>query len=535
VGGTRDSSAIEGRLLAIWAEILDAPPIDVHANFFDIGGDSLLMLQLIAAARAQGLEISVRQFHRDPTITGLAASISRHGGRVEPLASPVDVPLTPTQESWFESITAANADPDTTDLMPLLFEAPTRFETTLLTGAIRAIMLHHDALRTSFRRQGKTWTQRTLGPELAQAFSPLEVTRTSARGRGDPELSETAQTLRSRVSLSDGSVLQAAIVRGLCGEPDCVLLLVHHLVCDAISAQIVADDLDVAFSQLRNDTPISLPPRPASFAQWAAFLSRYQQSDALHAEAQYWESQLRLGPSPLPRDTETPINTFASVRTAGASCGADLTRELMTVARAMDGVTLADIVLSAVLTTLRAWTGETAFIVRIEGHGRSTGLGDSDVSSTVGWLSVWFDVKFGAASGDDPLAAARAVRRQREQIPNGGIGFGLLRREASRSRTDAAMPQADVLFNHTGAPDIVERSSRLLPRRPLPTDLAERFYPYGPQAPARPRSQVLDVTSQIVDGRLALSIDYSEDVHRRETITQQLAALTRELSRYASR
>ncbi|GAA4545286.1 amino acid adenylation domain-containing protein [Amycolatopsis samaneae] len=66
----------EQALAALWAEVLGVDRVGVHDNFFDLGGDSILSVQLAAkAAAAFGTPVSPRELFDRPTVSELAQHI----------------------------------------------------------------------------------------------------------------------------------------------------------------------------------------------------------------------------------------------------------------------------------------------------------------------------------------------------------------------------------------------------------------------------------------------------------------------------
>lgn len=61
------------RVLArIWEDLLGAEGVGIDSSFLDIGGDSLLSVRCVTLARKAGLNLTVNQLHRTPTIRELA-------------------------------------------------------------------------------------------------------------------------------------------------------------------------------------------------------------------------------------------------------------------------------------------------------------------------------------------------------------------------------------------------------------------------------------------------------------------------------
>ena len=73
-------TATERTLAAIWAEVFHLPEVGVHDNFFDLGGDSIMSIQIVAEARRQGLSLSAREIFAHHTVAGLAALLGVAGG-----------------------------------------------------------------------------------------------------------------------------------------------------------------------------------------------------------------------------------------------------------------------------------------------------------------------------------------------------------------------------------------------------------------------------------------------------------------------
>src|SRR5439155_27161481 len=73
----KKGSRIEQQLAEIWTELLSIAPISVHDNFFKVGGDSILSIQMRSRAREKGIHITVKQIFEYPTIARLAASVEQ--------------------------------------------------------------------------------------------------------------------------------------------------------------------------------------------------------------------------------------------------------------------------------------------------------------------------------------------------------------------------------------------------------------------------------------------------------------------------
>ena len=74
----------ENTLAAIWKEVLSLSRVGIEDNFFDLGGDSLLAIQMVNRANQAGLQISVRQLFQHQTIAEIARVAGPHAVPGEP-------------------------------------------------------------------------------------------------------------------------------------------------------------------------------------------------------------------------------------------------------------------------------------------------------------------------------------------------------------------------------------------------------------------------------------------------------------------
>jgi aryl carrier-like protein len=75
-------SELERLLVTAWQEVLQIPQIGVNDNFFDLGGHSLLMVQLHSRlSQSLPYRLSIIDLFRNPTIGALAAALARESDK----------------------------------------------------------------------------------------------------------------------------------------------------------------------------------------------------------------------------------------------------------------------------------------------------------------------------------------------------------------------------------------------------------------------------------------------------------------------
>jgi acyl carrier protein len=74
------AAGVEAKVSEAWMDVLGTEQVDVHTDFFELGGDSLGAVQIVSRLREWlGCELPLHDFFADPTIAGNSAAIIRLG------------------------------------------------------------------------------------------------------------------------------------------------------------------------------------------------------------------------------------------------------------------------------------------------------------------------------------------------------------------------------------------------------------------------------------------------------------------------
>jgi amino acid adenylation domain-containing protein/non-ribosomal peptide synthase protein (TIGR01720 family) len=500
--------AVEEALAGIWAEILKLDRVGIHDNFFDLGGDSILGIQIVARANRQGMRLLPRQVFEKQTIAELALVVgTAEAIAAEPGLVTGPVPLIPVQRAFFER---ALPDPHHYN-QSLLLESGERLRAPLIAAAVRALLLHHEALRLRFHHDEAGWQQRASA-ESAPAFSCLDLGGLPPETR-DGALETAAAAIQASLDLSHGPLLRVALFQLGAGRADHLLLVAHHLVVDGVSWRILLEDFQTAYEQLGRGREIELAPKTSSFRQWAEHLAQYSSSEALRQELPCWLSAARREVRPLPRDGAAGEPRQALARSVQVTLTAEETRLLLQEVPKAYGTQINDALLTALVEACGRWTGDRTLLLDLEGHGREEDIASGvDLSRTVGWLTSVYPVLLDLRGILDAGEALKGIKEQLREIPRRGIGYGVLRYLADEETAArlAALPASAVSFNYLGQLDQVLPSSSQLRLSPLSA---------GPARSARgSRRYIIQIVGRVEGGRLLVSWTYSEEVHRRETV-----------------
>jgi amino acid adenylation domain-containing protein/non-ribosomal peptide synthase protein (TIGR01720 family) len=522
-GGRRAPRTAEERILAqVWSEVLGVAEVGIEDNFFDLGGDSILTLQILARAHRAGLRLTPRQMFEHQTIAALAAAAATTPEAIAPQGLITgSALLTPVQHSFF----TLDLAPRSGFVQALLFAVSERLSTPALAAAMDLLARHHDALRLRFFKEAGSWTARHADPtEVVTRVARIDLSALPEERRR-PELTITAARVPESFDLAAGPLV-AAMAFDLGGDGahgERLLLSIHHLLVDGVSLRVLLEDFATAYRAAATGRPATLPGKTTSFAAWAERLAE-SATGSLREELGFWRDAERL--ASLPRDTVRGENDGASARQVRVSLSAAETEALLRRVPAAYRTRINDVLLTALARSFTRWTGDRRVLVALEGHGREEFFPDVDLSRTVGWFTAVYPVilelpEAGEESG--ALAASlKAIKERLRRLPHGGLGYGVLRYLGPDGEALASLGEPEVSFNYLGQLDRVLEPASLL--RPAGESVR------SPALAVR-RHYLLEVVGSVAGDRLAVSFTYSKNRHRRVTVEALARSFATELRR----
>ncbi|WP_116377627.1 non-ribosomal peptide synthetase, partial [Mycobacterium sp. MFM001] len=436
------ATATQEILAGIYAQVLGLERVGVDESFFELGGDSILSMQVVARARAAGLVCRPRDVFVEQTVAGLA----RVAGASDGVAGVVDEGVGPVAATpimcWLQGLEGPVEQFNQT----VLVQAPAGVTEADVAVLLQALLDRHAMLRARVEDDG-------VG---AWALRVPEAGSVDARGclySVDVLSDEALIAARSRLDPAAGVMLSALWV----SSTNQLVLIVHHLAVDGMSWRIVLEDLNIGWAQHRDGQPVMLPATGTSFVRWASVLAEYARHPEVVGLAERWR-QVAATPAALPA-VQPAVDTFA---TAGQlSVGLDLqtTRMLLGEVPAAFHAGVHDILLIAFGLAVAQFLGDPGAPIGIdvEGHGRQEELGpDVDLSRTVGWFTTKYPVSLAAGglswaqviAGEAALGALiKDLKEQLRALPD-GLTYGVLR--YLNTDVDLAGPDPAIGFNYLG-------------------------------------------------------------------------------------
>lgn len=307
-GGREPEGPVEDLLCGLFAEVLGVPGVGPDDGFFELGGDSILSIQLVARARKAGVVITPRDVFTHRTVAALALVAAP--AETAPAAEGDDAGTGPVLPAPITHWLREQGGPVSGFHQSMVVQVPAALREEDLVAALQAVIDRHDALRLRLGSDNDRWTLEVSARGDVRAADCL--TRHPV-GRADDlrdAVTEQSEVARGTLDPWQGRVLRAVWFDRGETEPGRLLLMVHHLAVDGVSWRILLPDLTAAWQAAADGTSpdAALDPVPTSLRTWSQRLS-----EAAHDPARI--AELPCG-KPCRNPTTRPSPTAPSTRPA---------------------------------------------------------------------------------------------------------------------------------------------------------------------------------------------------------------------------
>ncbi|MEU6378918.1 amino acid adenylation domain-containing protein [Streptomyces sp. NPDC046909] len=450
------------RVLAeVYTDVLGAAQVGIDDDFFACGGDSIRSIQVVARAKARGVLVSTREIFEQRTVARLAELVDARGEEEREVLAELPgggigrAPLPPTAAHVLALGGGLGRF-----CMSALLTLPRGIDRAGLTATLQAVLDRHDVLRSRLDRAEPGLVMGPVGSVDADALvrqvpagADVRAELDAAADRLDPDTGVMAQFVW--FTATNGT------------DANRLLIVLHHLVVDGVSWRILLPDLVAAWQHVQG----ALDRRPAqtgtSMRRWVHALA--EEATAAHrvAELPVWQEILTGDEPPLgSRALDPSLDITATVDTVRVQVPADVTDTLLNTVPSVFRGGVDDGLLAGLALALARWretrgASASSALIRLEGHGREEHLiPGADLSGTIGWFTAMYPVRLDVAgldlsdafaSGPAAGKAVKAVKEQLRQVPDHGIGYGLLRHlNPDTAPALAGQRQPQIGFNYLG-------------------------------------------------------------------------------------
>src|SRR5689334_15477774 len=349
----KPGSETEERVAAIWAQVMQLDQVGMEENFFDLGGHSLLVVQVISRIRQVfAVELQLLSFLEAPTVAALALVVDKAARTAMPplLPLPRSQPLRLSfaqERLWFLARYETEAGLYN---VPVALRLRGELNIEAAQAGLQEMVNRHEVLRTSFREVGDGTIQ-DIAAGMEVPFAMEEIREDEL----DQVLREQA---RRPFDLGHGPLIRASLFR--VGSQDHVLLVVmHHIVSDGWSLGVMLREFNALYGAFSRGAASPLQPLAIQYADYSEWQRGWLQGEVLERQLDYWRKQL-AGHETLNLPTDRPYPAKPTL--AGAMETSRLPEPLVSklkLSSDRQGVTLFMTLLAGFEILLYRYTGQT--------------------------------------------------------------------------------------------------------------------------------------------------------------------------------
>jgi len=298
----RPVTETEIALAAIWSELLDRPQVSRGDNFFDIGGNSLLAIQLQSRIeRRLGFHISVRDLFEHQRLDAQARllrserSAARGGTTITRRSMAKPAPLSFSQEGLFVLERLSPGLPEYN--VPLVLRLRGELDAEALSQSLDEVAARHEVLRSRFESRDRELVQMADEPRRG-LLRVVDLADVPAANRDERALALAVEEAKRPFDFVEGPILRAVLVR-LERMEHLLVVVIHHIVFDGWSVGIFLREWSDGYNGSvagRAVDPASLPFQFSDYAAWQR--TRVERGDFADDLA-YWREKLAHPPAEL--------------------------------------------------------------------------------------------------------------------------------------------------------------------------------------------------------------------------------------------
>ncbi len=354
---------VERRLAEIWADVLSLERVGTEDNFFDLGGDSILAIQVIARANRAGLTLDPRQIFQHQKIAELARLEGLESGTlaaIERAPEGAALPLSFAQERlWL----AQRLDPASSAYnIPRAVRLGGELRPEVLRQAVTEILRRHHVLRTRFVEVDQRLEQ-VIEPAAEANMPVIELSALAeADRRRQTELLLDSEARRP-FDLESGELLRTSLLRYGDGEHVFSSTL-HHIAGDGWSAGILIAELVALYGGLAAGPPAELAELPVRYADFAYWQRQWISGEIFDQQLEFWRQRLAGAPESagLPTDRRRGEQRSFTAGEVAFEVSAATTEALVDLGRPAAATPFV-VLLTAFFTLLHRLSGQTDIVV----------------------------------------------------------------------------------------------------------------------------------------------------------------------------
>ena len=425
---------VQSILVNIWKRVLKLKTINLNADFFEIGGDSISSLQIVHSCKQAGLQLNIRDLFKHRTIYNLSQMMEVTQAQIVYQSLPTsDFGLSPIQD-WF-----LNCHQGTIHeyCQSFILTLQPHVDQDVWIEVLKKICGNRSSFKLRFKQTGTEWRQYFSEQNQVISIDPQTIEISNLI-----EIVKHIKSTKHLLDLDNGTPACAHFFSY--GALRLCVLSIHHLVIDAISWKTLLDDFCTLYANITRYHHHKPTPEKIHYAEYVEGLKNIPLSFLLD-DLTFWLAQ--LGPNFF----EKPATHYRNTRQLAQSflMGNHLVP-------ASDALSLQIAALYLALRTLK----KQEIVLTLEKHGREDFI-HSNIESSLGWHTSIFPIKLDFSDDWDTQALLDGIKTLLLKIPHGGVTY-LAAKQQGLLPLPKSSYTSDISFNFLGNFDQIFRDNCIL-------------------------------------------------------------------------
>ncbi|MFD2673098.1 amino acid adenylation domain-containing protein [Marinicrinis sediminis] len=500
----------------VWKKLLRVERVGIRDRFFDLGGNSMQIIQVTTSLSEKGWKIAVKDLFDYQTIEELAVRMEQVSDQptdgfqegevvIHPnLAYSLSIPNNNSKHHWG---------------MPNLYRIPVQLDRQAVQNAVQTLIQRHDALSIKVRETAEGWRQ-VIERSNDIPFQSFDLPPEEIKDEEVfPVIEARIRAYEDRCSIEEGPLFWVMYFDRGVGRESYVVYYLHHYCFDKYSLDILQAEMFELIMGSLQQKDVKLPPTTSTYMAFTEAMKRYANDERCEQHLAYWSEVAETDSDTLSIPVLDPNAKCLSRSLVFTSDRMPIASLLQAIQPHMkqSGIQMSDVLTAAFVRAYCRWSGKNRLFMNVFDNGRYLYDESLDLSRTVGWMASMYPVLYADERQEDLLDWIKNVKQQTAHIPKDN-SYGLLRYvHDSKDIRDkmARIPYAQVNFNFQGQFTNPDQEGEAIAGAP------EWIH-------VPPRSAVGEIVRDnlvlfncgIEDQELFMDWDYSKDLHSAEMIEQ---------------
>ena len=284
----------EELVAATWSSVLGQPITDRQANFFAVGGHSLLAVRVATELQTTlNINLPVGAIFKQPTIKTLAQYIDQHQHTTNNISEAIQknattryIPSIGQQQLWFLDQLNPNSPHYN---IPFIFDIKGTLNINILKKSIYTLLQRHESLRTRFVSHDGTSVAHIEKIERDNVVV-IDISNLITQQK-ELALQLAFDEIKQPFSLSQAPLIRTMLIK-LEKDQYVLVITLHHSVTDGWSNEIFFSELNIIYTDQLNKAAEQLAEIRYSYTDFAYWQHQQLEQDKFTEQLKYWQTKL---------------------------------------------------------------------------------------------------------------------------------------------------------------------------------------------------------------------------------------------------